>query len=118
VGNWVLGCFVIGAHSKHGRLQSPPFLNHARKTEESNLCLASSFCNLHKSSNLTGIDSTSGEITRLFNPRSDVWEEHFAFQWPRITGTSPVGRTTVAVLNMNDEERLELRQELSEEAFT
>ena len=60
----------------------------------------------------------SGEITRLFNPRTDDWNEHFEFQWPRITGKTPVGRTTVAVLNMNDEERLELRQELSEEAFT
>jgi len=45
------------------------------------------YCNLHKSSNLTGIDPQTGQIARLFHPRTDRWEQHFAFdggahRWP------------------------------------
>lgn len=65
---------------------------HGGKTDESNLCLACSFCNLHKSSNLTGIDSDTDEITRLFNPRSDNWEEHFQFNDASIIGITPIGK--------------------------
>jgi hypothetical protein len=90
---------------------------HGGETRESNLCLACSFCNLHKSSNLTGIDSDTDEITRLFNPRFDNWEEHFQFNGPNIGGITPIGRTTASVLNMNDDERLELRAELDEQGL-
>lgn len=90
---------------------------HQGASDESNLCLACSFCNLHKSSNLTGIDSDTGEITRLFNPRSDKWEDHFQVRGATITGITPIGRTTVTVLNMNDEERIELRSELIDQGL-
>jgi len=85
---------------------------HGGKTEPDNLCLACSFCNLHKSSNLTGIDPVTEEITRLFHPRKDTWEHHFQIRGPDILGLTDIGRTTVSVLNMNDEERIELRSEL------
>ncbi|MDP7133920.1 MAG: HNH endonuclease, partial [Planctomycetota bacterium] len=71
-------------------------------------------CNLHKSSNLTGYDPLTDEITRLFNPRSDIWNDHFQLQGAIIEGRTAIGRTTAAVLNMNDEERVELRNELVE----
>ena len=61
-----------------------------------------------------GIDPLTDVVTRLFNPRSDDWREHFAFDGPRIVGRTPIGRVTVRVLNMNDQERLELRLELLE----
>jgi len=37
-----------------------------------NLALACAECNLRKGSDLTGLDPESGEITRLFDPRSNV----------------------------------------------
>jgi HNH endonuclease len=79
-----------------------------------NLCLACNHCNLHKASNLTGIDPLRGSVTRLFDPRKDRWSDHFYFHAARIVGRTDVGRTTVRVLAMNDSERLELRRQLLE----
>ena len=39
-----------------------------------------------------------------------VWSEHFLKRGDLIVGISPVGRVTVHVLNMNDEDRRELRR--------
>src|SRR3989442_15368047 len=82
---------------------------HRGADSEDNLCLACNFCNLHKSSNLTGLDPLTDAITPLFNPRKDDWREHFAFDDATIIGRTPVGRVTARVLNMNDQERVELR---------
>jgi hypothetical protein len=51
-------------------------------------------------------------MTRLFHPRRDRWDEHFAFQGALIVGLTPVGRATVRTLNMNGADRLEVREEL------
>ena len=87
---------------------------HGGKDTDENLCLSCNQCNLHKASNLTGIDPSTDSVTNLFNPRRDAWEEHFAFHGALIIGLTPVGRATVQVLNMNDSERVELRRALLE----
>jgi hypothetical protein len=85
---------------------------HGGTDAEDNLCLACNYCNIHKSSNLTGIDPQTELITPLFNPRRDRWLEHFALHGGAIVGLTAVGRVTVRVLNMNDPERIELRVEI------
>ena len=85
---------------------------HRGSDSENNLCLACNFCNLHKSSNLSGIDLETGSLTPLFDPRTQRWNEHFIFAGATVVGLTPIGRVTVQVLNMNDEERQELRAEL------
>jgi len=87
---------------------------HGGSDTDDNLCLACNFCNLHKSSNLAGIDPLTDLISPLFNPRKEDWREHFSFEAGRIVGRTATGRVTVRVLNMNDQERLELRVELLE----
>jgi hypothetical protein len=77
-----------------------------------NLALACQRCNLHKGPNLTGIDPTTGETAALFHPRRDQWNDHFEFEGMRVKGVTAMGRTTVAVLAMNDTRRIELRSEL------
>jgi 5-methylcytosine-specific restriction endonuclease McrA len=74
-----------------------------------NLALACIDCNLHKGSNLSGIDPQTGLVVRLFNPRRDKWSEHFPWDGILITGTSDVGRTTIVVLDVNSEDRLMVR---------
>jgi hypothetical protein len=74
--------------------------------------LACNRCNASKGPNRTGIDPNTGEIVILFHPRRDAWTEHFQFAGPRIVGLTPTGRTTVHVLAMNDERRVERRVEL------
>ena len=65
-----------------------------------------------KGPNLTGIDPVTNEVVPLFHPRQNEWLDHFQVIGARIEGRTPLGRTTVQVLAMNDARRLDLRQEL------
>jgi hypothetical protein len=49
-------------------------------------------------------------LTRLFHPRQDIWDDHFAWVGPVLTGRTAIGRTTIDVLVVNAPERLELRR--------
>ena len=82
---------------------------HGGKDNPDNLALACIDCNLSKSSNIAGRDPGTNQLTPLFNPRSQLWEDHFALQGAYIVGRTAIGRTTVLVLNMNSDEQLELR---------
>jgi len=79
---------------------------HGGQTLAENLALACINCNRNKSSDLTTIDPLTGLITRLFNPRTQVWQQHFALEKARIVGLTDVGRATVVLLRLNDPLRL------------
>jgi hypothetical protein len=83
---------------------------HGGTDDFANLALACHQCNLRKGTNLTGLDRNTGELLRLFNPRMDVWEEHFVAEGARIAGRSPMGRITLSLLQMNSRERIDLRR--------
>ena len=51
-----------------------------------------------------------GAVAALFNPRRDVWTDHFVFRGGEILGLTSTGRTTVRLLNMNAPRRVELRE--------
>lgn len=72
-------------------------------TEESNLRLACSPCNRNKSDRIAAPDPATGERGRLFDPRGQIWTEHFAWSanGERIAGLTPTGRATVAALRLN-----------------
>lgn len=74
---------------------------HGGKTVLENLALSCLPCNRYKGSDLTSIDPQTGEITRLFDPRSDVLSEHFILENGKIVGLSAIGRTTVFLLKFN-----------------
>lgn len=82
---------------------------HRGGDEADNLALACPACNLHKGTNLTGIEPDTGQVIALFNPRMDHWEAHFALEGIRVVGRTPKGRTTAWLLDMNDESRLRVR---------
>ena len=88
---------------------------HGGTDEPSNLALSCYHCNLHKGSNLTGIDPGTGAVVVLFRPRRDVWETHFARRDALMVGLTSTRRTTVRVLHMNAADRVQLRKELQEE---
>ena len=88
---------------------------HGGDDNAGNLCLACDRCNLHKGPNLSSIDPVSQEIVRLFNPRRDQWDEHFAMMNARIIGISPIGRATAQLFQMNSPRRQELRERLASE---
>jgi hypothetical protein len=80
--------------------------------DDGNLALACRACNLRKSDHLSGVDETTQSQERLFHPRLDRWEEHFRVDQEsgRIEGESPVGRATVARLEMNSLTQMEARR--------
>jgi hypothetical protein len=75
---------------------------HGGRTLSTNLALSCYHCNLHKGPNIAGIDPVSGELTRLFHPRRDTWSRHFEWDGPELMGRTAIGRTTIAVLAIND----------------
>jgi hypothetical protein len=82
---------------------------HEGSDELDNLALACIDCNLHKGSNLAGIDPDTNEVTELFHPRRQEWDAHFVWAGIIIVGQTAVGRATIRVLNMNSEDQLALR---------
>ena len=50
---------------------------HRRQTESENLALACQPCNRNKGSDLGSIPQNSNKLVRVFNPRTDIWHEHF-----------------------------------------
>lgn len=74
---------------------------HGGDTVASNLALACLADNNHKGPNLAGIDPKSRKRVWLFNPRRQKWSRHFRWQGPVLLGRTPVGRATIAVLDIN-----------------
>ncbi|HWE51295.1 MAG TPA: HNH endonuclease [Bryobacteraceae bacterium] len=82
---------------------------HGGTDDPDDLALACIDCNLHKGTNLTGIDPQTNEVTELFHPRRQNWGDHFGWRGIHLIGKTAVGRTTVRVLNMNSEDQIALR---------
>jgi hypothetical protein len=72
-------------------------------TEEENLWLSCTLCNNYKGNRITTEDPLTGRSVRIFNPRSQSWNEHFAWTESEtlIIGLTDVGRATVVALNLN-----------------
>lgn len=85
---------------------------HGGPDDEQNRAWCCSRCNLHKGTNLSGVDPDGTGIVNLFSPRSQRWSEHFALREDRILGLTPVGRATVWLFQMNAERRVELRRQI------
>jgi len=88
---------------------------HGGQTVENNLALACPHCNRFKGPNIAGVDPASDQTVRLFDPRRDIWEEHFQWEGARIVGRTPIGRASVQVLAMNADDLLLIRLELRKE---
>lgn len=83
---------------------------HHGATAADNLALSCYHCNLHKGPNIAGIDPQSGQMTRLFHPRRDEWPDHFGWNEAEVRGLTPIGRTTIDVLQVNAPDRLQHRE--------
>jgi len=85
---------------------------HGGTDDPANVAWSCQECNLLKGTNLTGMDPDTGNVVRLFHPRQDRWQDHFALEGIWIRGRTPTGRATVWLLQMNSPDRLELRATL------
>jgi hypothetical protein len=76
-----------------------------------NLALACFHCNRRKSDRLTVLDTFIGTEIPLFNPRRNIWSEHFIWSTDGlfIIGLTPVGLATVEALRLNRERVINIR---------
>jgi hypothetical protein len=79
--------------------------------DESNLWLACRLCNQHKGVQTHAVDPQTGHSVLLFNPRTQVWSEHFAWSTDsiHIVGLTSCGRATVEALQLNDKLAVRVR---------
>jgi hypothetical protein len=80
--------------------------------QQQNWALACRVCNLRKLDRVNGFDRVSQQQVCLFNPRVDVWEEHFVVQKEapfQLEGKTPIGRATIERLEMNSPLQLRAR---------
>lgn len=80
---------------------------HGGSDDASNLCQACHWCNFAKGPNLATL--VDGQLVPLFHPRRDTWSKHFVRSGDRIIGLTDVGRGTVTLLDMNDDDRRQIR---------
>jgi hypothetical protein len=90
---------------------------HGGNDDRENLAFCCPVCNRKKGPNLSGVDPHTGSIVTIFNPRQQVWSEHFRWSGATIVGISPHGRATVVVLDLNETRRLKLRRALLAEGM-
>lgn len=84
------------------------------ENEFNNLAWCCSGCNSRKSKKTHSVDPDTGKRVALFNPRQQVWQEHF--EWSSnficVIGTINCGRATVQALGMNREDLVRIRKTL------
>ena len=80
--------------------------------DEENLWLVCETCNRAKSDKIEGFDSVTNQSVPIFNPRTQIWHEHFEWSddYNRIVGKTPTGRVTVIELNLNKERIIKVRK--------
>lgn len=103
-------CSAIGFEIDHIIAQK-----HGGPTQSANLALACFYCNSYKGPCIAGIDPVTGQVTRLFHPRNDQWDEHFRWDGPVLQPLTDVARATINVLRINDADAVEVRASLIEE---
>jgi hypothetical protein len=79
--------------------------------DENNLWLACRLCNGYKGDQLEAVDPQTEQSVSLFNPRTQNWSEHFAWDVDKIrmVGLSAIGRATVVALQLNNQIALIVR---------
>jgi hypothetical protein len=87
---------------------------HGGRSTAGNLAVSCVYCNAYKGPNLSGLDPATGRLTRLFHPRRHRWTYHFRYEGGTLVGRTAIGRTTIAVLQMNLPNLVALREALME----
>jgi hypothetical protein len=83
-------------------------------TTSGNLALACVSCSLRKGARQQLEDPETGEVVSIFNPRQQIWKEHFLWKGVEVVGLTATGRATIKALSLNRSIMLAIR---TEEAF-
>jgi len=81
-------------------------------TNEENLWMACRVCNGYKGDQVSSADPETGLIVALFNPRRQLWTNHF--EWSSdgalVIGLTSSGRATVVALQLNNLDAVRTRR--------
>ncbi|MDQ1317100.1 MAG: hypothetical protein QG641_93 [Candidatus Poribacteria bacterium] len=89
-------------------------IKHGGSTNPDNLAYACALCNRNKGSDIGSILQQTGDFVRFFNPRKDLWTDHFHLNGSFIQPLTDIGKATIQILNINDNCRILERQALIE----
>jgi len=87
-------------------------LKHDGPTTYENLVWACFWCNNRKGSDVAAYDDITNQLAPLFNPRLQLWDDHFDVDEGAIIGKTPIGRATARLLKMNHHSQVEIRLDL------
>ena len=76
------------------------------QTTLDNLAYACFPCNVNKSSDVGTVLLPQRIFVRLFNPRTERWEDHFSVAAGMLYAKTDIGSATIKVLKMNEIERI------------
>jgi|SRR6202453_114318 hypothetical protein len=85
-------------------------VKHGGRAVVENLALCCTVCNRFKGSDIASIDPETGQLTPLFHPRLDRWDDHHKLRDGEILGLTAKGRVSVRLLRMNRSTRIKERQ--------
>jgi HNH endonuclease len=85
-------------------------LRHEGKSVFSNLALSCGTCNRMKAADIGTYLNENLEFIRLFNPRIDRWFSHFEINHGEILPITPIAQATIKLLDLNNPDRIILRQ--------
>ncbi len=87
---------------------------HGGLTTADNLAFACLPCNRRKGSDIGSVAEGTGALTRFYNPRTDVWFEHFSYdgEGSVIRPLSEIGEVTARILGFNQPEQILERESL------
>ena len=80
-----------------------------------NLAFACAFCNRAKGTDIASLVPGALTLVRLFNPRTDSWDDHFQLDAESlvIEPLTDIGTVTAQLLCLNEIERVLERQALA-----
>ncbi len=87
-------------------------IRHGGQTILINLALSCSICNRNKAADIGTYLDGKRRFVRLFNPRIDTWTAHFDINQGEILALTSIGRATIKLLDINNPDRVILRQVL------
>lgn len=112
--DWLREYFYVAQVDRSSAYQIDHIISvkHGGATTADNLAYSCIFCNIQKGSDLGSINWRTGELVRFFNPRRDLWKEHFRLNEVVIQPQTGIGEVTVRIFDFNNNERIIERQAL------
>jgi HNH endonuclease len=88
-------------------------LKHGGTTSAENLAYTCQICNLSKGSDIATFLEQNLTPVRFFNPRIDIWEEHFELEETGLLDSkTDIGSATIKILDLNHPESIIERREM------